>query len=86
LTVHDSILLEVPFDSVEKVATIVVPECMTHRAKAPKLGFTIACDVDVVQRWDEALYHEEFVEFGFKDEFANQFGKKDEKGNILRKE
>jgi DNA polymerase-1 len=81
LTVHDSIMLEVPVQEVVHVATKVLPHCMTDIARAPRLGFKIGADVDVCQRWDEKLYLEDMVEMGLPEEFSSQFCAKDDNGN-----
>lgn len=82
LTVHDSIMLEAAESCAEEVAMHVLPECMTTRAPAPKLGFTIGSDVDVYRRWDEKMYFSELVDCGFSAEGAEQVCKKNDDGSI----
>lgn len=83
LTVHDSIILEAPIKHVEHVSEIVIPECMTRQAKAPKLGFTVGTDTDVSIRWDEKLSLAEFLELGFSEEYAKKYCKKNENGEPI---
>ena len=85
LTVHDSIMLEVPIDEVEEVATVVLPYCMTEAAKAPDLGFTVRVDVDVIQRWDVDMYLEELMALGLPEEFSMKFCVLDDDGNPKRR-
>ena len=79
LTVHDSIMLEVPYRCVEQVATEVIPYCMTEGARAPGLGFCVKSDVDVCRRWDEKLYYDELSVLGFTDKFCRSMCKKKDK-------
>lgn len=83
LTVHDNILVSAPLKWVPYVADHVIPECMVHQAKAPKLGFTVAVDTDVSKRLDVPLYVEELIDYGFDEEFAKRYAKKDGEGNPL---
>ena len=76
LTVHDSIMLEVPIKHTERVSEIVIPECMTHKARAPKLGFSVSSDVDVSVRWDEKLTVTEFMDLGFSEAYGIKYCKK----------
>lgn len=81
LTVHDSIMLEVPIREVEEVAMKVLPYCMTESAPAPRLGFKIASDVDVCYRWDEKMYLSDMTDLGLSEEFSKKFCAKDDDGN-----
>ena len=81
LTVHDSIMLEVPMDEVVNVADMAFPMCMTTEARSPVGGFTVGCDVDVYKRWDEALYLEEMLDMGLPEEFSSRFCVADKEGN-----
>lgn len=85
LTVHDSIMLEVPIPEVEQVSEIVIPECMTVRAPAPRLGFTVGTDVDVSQRWDVKLLLDDFLDMGFSEEYGLKYCKRDKKKNPVRR-
>lgn len=80
LTVHDSIMLEVPVRHVPEVANIVLPWAMTEAAPAPRFGFRVGCDVDVTQRWDEKLYLQEMADMGLPEAFSLKFCAKDDAG------
>jgi uracil-DNA glycosylase family 4 len=86
LTVHDSIMLEVPYQEVVEVADNVFPLCMTTNAKAPGIGFTIGCDVDVVERWDEKMYLADMLSIGLPEDFSLKFCAMDDTGQPKRKE
>ena len=86
LTVHDSVMAEVCIKDVEHMANEVFPLCMTKQAICPALPFEIRVDIDVSGRWDEMLYHTDFIERDFSDEFAREYCKKDDDNNVVEKE
>ena len=73
LTVHDSIVAEVPEEYVEKVALEVFPYCMTERAVCPALPFQVGTDTDVCVRWDEPLHMADVDHLSLSDSFLQQF-------------
>lgn len=85
LSVYDSIMLEVPIIEVPEVADIVLPHCMTHAAPAPRLGFKIGSDVEVVKRWDVPMYLDEMTDLGLPEEFAVRYCAKDDKDQPKRR-
>lgn len=87
MTVYDSIMIECPIQYAEQMAEIVVPECMTKQARAPRLGFTIAVDTEVSRRWDEPDLMSELLEMGFSEKFAKKHCLKDkDKKPVEKKE
>jgi len=80
LTVHDSIMLETPAAYAEEVSEVVIPQCMTYNAKAPKLGFTIRTDTDVCTRWEEKLYLQDFIDLGLPKDYGLMYCKLDNTG------
>jgi len=84
LTVHDSIMITASNAEAERVSEIVIPECMTNRAKAPRLGFMIGTDVDVTERWDIKLPVNEFLVRGLSEEYALKYCARDKDKNPVR--
>jgi uracil-DNA glycosylase family 4 len=85
LTVYDSIMLEAPVAEVPKIVLEALPLCMCENAKAPGLGFSIGCDIDVTQRWDEKMYLEDMVELGLPEDFSRKFCAMDDEGKPKRR-
>lgn len=83
LTVHDSIMAEVPIKYVEHVTNKVFPYCMTKAAVCPRLPFEIGIDVDVSLRWDEQMYFDDMIALGLSEEFAKTYCKTGSDGEVL---
>jgi DNA polymerase-1 len=67
LTVHDAVILEVPYDEVKIVKEVVLPVCMGIGARIPTLGLELGVDVKIMKRWDEQISEEEALELAERE-------------------
>jgi len=71
MSIHDAVLLEAPFDHVERVVRDVFPACMVHGVEVPdvKLHYTLG-DIDVQLRWGVKEQPERLLALGVPRDFC----------------
>jgi uracil-DNA glycosylase family 4 len=73
LPVHDQIIFAVQPNYVKEFIKTVIPLCMVF--PIPKLGISLASDVDIYLRWSETPKFQELVNLGVDETIAKEFGK-----------
>jgi hypothetical protein len=69
LAIHDAVMLEVPVELIEHVIEFVLPACMVHGAKVPKLDFSFDIDPEIMLRWGEKPEKEELKRVGVPEQY-----------------
>jgi uracil-DNA glycosylase family 4 len=62
LTIHDAIILEVPYYEVDIVKNEVLPVCMSAGAQVPTIGLTLGIDIEIMRRWGEKIDEAQAIE------------------------